>query len=98
MAINSMESREGRTLLYANIEMKVIELSGEKEIANGMQGELCVRGPNVAKGYWQNPKATEASFTKDGWLKTGDLATIDDSGAMNVLARVQVGPIFPSTQ
>ena len=53
-------------------------------------GELCIRGPNVAQGYWQDSEATEKSFTKDGWLRTGDATKINKSGYLSVLARVQV--------
>ena len=80
-------------MLFANIEAKVVDFNGEDEVHIGNEGELCIRGPNVAKGYWQNPDATEKSFGKDGWLRTGDAATIDESGNLSVLARVQVSAI-----
>ncbi|KAL5021413.1 hypothetical protein ScPMuIL_000568 [Solemya velum] len=44
----------------------------------GEQGELMVRGPSVFKEYWQNPAATTAAFTEDGWFKTGDIAVYED--------------------
>ena len=48
------------------------------EIRLGEGGELLARGKNVMQGYWKNPEATRASFTDDGWLRTGDLAEIKD--------------------
>jgi len=47
------------------------------------------RGPNVMKGYWKNPEATREVMTKDGWFKTGDLATIDEEGFLYLRGRGQ---------
>ena len=46
----------------------------------GEIGELCVKGPQVMQGYWQRPEETAATFTSDGWLKTGDIARMDETG------------------
>jgi acyl-CoA synthetase (AMP-forming)/AMP-acid ligase II len=51
-------------------------------------GELLIRGPNVVNGYWNNPDATAAAFV-DGWLHSGDVATIDDDGFVAVVDRVK---------
>ncbi len=53
----------------------------------GQPGELCVKGPQVMKGYWQRPEETRKSFTDDGWLKTGDVAVIQDDGYMRIVDR-----------
>ena len=50
-------------------------------------GELCVRGPQVMKGYWNQPAETAAAFTPDGFLKTGDVATIDEAGFVRIVDR-----------
>jgi long-chain acyl-CoA synthetase len=50
-------------------------------------GELEVRGPSVFEGYWQKPEATAASFTSDGWFKTGDIARIDEDGFLFITDR-----------
>ena len=89
--MESLDIEDGRTLLFANIEAKVLDLDGEEEVQVGSEGELCIRGPNVAKGYWEKPDATEKSFLKDGWLRTGDVATLNASGDLSILARVHVG-------
>ncbi len=47
-------------------------------------GELCVKGPQVMKGYWQRPDETRATFTSDGWLRTGDIARQDDAGRIYI--------------
>ncbi len=52
-----------------------------------VDGELEVRGPSVFKGYWQNPAATAACFTEDGWFQTGDIARIDDDGFLFITDR-----------
>ena len=92
--MKSMENEDGKTALFPNIETKVVDFDRDEEVQSGAAGELCMRGPNAAKGYWQNMEATEKSFAKDGWLRTGDAATIDGSGSLSVLARVQVRQPF----
>ncbi len=50
-------------------------------------GELCIRGPQVMKGYWQRPEATAETVTEDGWLKTGDIAKMDEKGYFYIVDR-----------
>jgi fatty-acyl-CoA synthase len=52
-----------------------------------VEGEIWVRGPNVMRGYWNDPVATAAALTPDGWFKTGDLARVDDSGYYWIMGR-----------
>jgi fatty-acyl-CoA synthase len=54
----------------------------------GEPGEVLVQGPNVTPGYWQNPAATDAAFV-DGWLRTGDLAVVDDEGYLRIVDRLK---------
>jgi long-chain acyl-CoA synthetase len=53
----------------------------------GESGELCVRGPQVMKGYWRNADATAASMTTDGYFRTGDVATMDARGYFRIVDR-----------
>ncbi len=53
----------------------------------GEPGELCVRGPQVMKGYWQRPEATEQVMYPDGFLRTGDIATMDERGFFRIVDR-----------
>jgi long-chain acyl-CoA synthetase len=53
----------------------------------GQMGEICVRGPQVMKGYWQRPDETEKVFTKDGWLRTGDMGIMDERGYFRITDR-----------
>lgn len=58
-----------------------------KELSLGMEGELCVRGPQVMRGYWRNEAETRAVFWPEEWLRTGDIAKIDDEGYIYLLDR-----------
>jgi long-chain acyl-CoA synthetase len=58
-----------------------------KEVPLGEAGELAVKGPQVMRGYWRQPKETEKVFTKDGWLLTGDIASINEKGYIKLLER-----------
>ncbi|MHB1375750.1 MAG: AMP-binding protein, partial [Thauera sp.] len=53
----------------------------------GQRGELCVRGPQVTPGYWQRPEETARIFTPDGFLRTGDIAVIDEMGFIRLVDR-----------
>ncbi len=60
-------------------EIKIMNSEGTQEMPRGEVGELWVKGPQVIKGYWNNPVATAQTFI-DGWVRTGDVARIDDEG------------------
>ena len=70
----------------SNTVCKVIDESGN-DLPVGEAGELCVKGPQVMKGYWQRPEATAETITEDGWLKTGDMAMIQENGYMKIVDR-----------
>lgn len=59
----------------------------ETSLAIGEEGELCVKGPQVMRGYWNNEIETRHVFTHDGWLKTGDVARIDANGFLYIVDR-----------
>ncbi|MFC3609279.1 long-chain fatty acid--CoA ligase [Stutzerimonas tarimensis] len=65
---------------------KVIDDEGN-ELPPGSTGELCVRGPQVMKGYWQRPEATAEVLDAEGWLKTGDIAVIEADGYLRIVDR-----------
>lgn len=65
---------------------KVIDDEGH-EMPFGERGELCIKGPQVMKGYWQRPEATAETLDAEGWLKTGDIAVIDPDGFTRIVDR-----------
>ena len=58
-----------------------------RDLPIGEAGELCVRGPQVMKGYWNKPEETAKIMTPDGFLRTGDIATIDVNGFVRIVDR-----------
>jgi long-chain acyl-CoA synthetase len=68
-------------------DMKIVDETG-KELPPGGVGELWVKGPSIVRGYWQNPDATSATFV-DGWLRTGDIARLDEEGFCFILDRAK---------
>jgi long-chain acyl-CoA synthetase len=67
------------------VEMKVVDEDGN-EVPRGEVGEIVIRGHNVMKGYWNRPDAT-AEVLQDGWLRTGDMATVDEDGYFFIVDR-----------
>lgn len=67
---------------------KLIDDEGN-DIAGGKAGELCIKGPQVMQGYWNLPEETANVFTKDGWLKTGDVAKMDGNGFFYIVDRIK---------
>ena len=68
-------------------DVKVVDDDGAR-LPTGAVGELWIKGPNVVKGYWHKPAATDESFT-DGWLHSGDLARLDDEGFVYIVDRAK---------
>ncbi len=70
------------------VEVRLVDDEGEEALA-GDPGEIWVRGPNVFSGYWQDPAATAAALTADGWLRTGDMAVLGDDGQLSIVDRAK---------
>lgn len=67
-------------------DIKIVD-EEENELGFNQEGELCVKGPQVMQGYWNQKEETAKTFTKDGWLKTGDFASVDEEGFVRILDR-----------
>ncbi|HYB40832.1 MAG TPA: AMP-binding protein [Candidatus Methylomirabilis sp.] len=77
----------GQTL--PGMESKLVDVDTGAELAAGERGEICVRGPNVMKGYWNDPEATARTIDAAGWLHTGDVGYADADGYFFVVDRVK---------
>jgi acyl-CoA synthetase (AMP-forming)/AMP-acid ligase II len=73
----------------ASTEFRIVDPVTGQDAAEGAEGELWVRGPQVMEGYHDRPEATAATLTEDGWLKTGDLAQVDAQGQVFIRDRLK---------
>ncbi|MBS3803323.1 MAG: AMP-binding protein [Oleiphilaceae bacterium] len=73
-------------LPVCNTEIQTLD-DDNKQTPLGEPGELCVKGPQVMVGYWQRPEETKKSFTEDGYLRTGDIAVIQEDGYVRIVDR-----------
>lgn len=77
----------GRAL--PEMEVKIVDPVTRQQVGVNEPGELCVRGDNVMKGYYNNEAATRAAIDDDGWLSTGDQATMDADGYVRITGRIK---------
>ena len=71
-----------------HIEIKIVDAEG-KAVPRGETGEFCTRGYSVMKGYWNDEEKTREAIDEAGWMHTGDLATMDDEGYVNIVGRLK---------
>lgn len=71
------------------IEVKIVDPETGETVGLNEQGEICCRGYNVMKGYYKMPEMTEIAIDKDGWLHSGDLATVDEDGYYKITGRIK---------
>ncbi|MBN2813801.1 MAG: AMP-binding protein [Bacteroidales bacterium] len=74
---------------YPGVEVKIFDPETGKESPPEVQGEICCRGYNVMKGYYNNPEATARAIDKDGWLHSGDLAVKTKDGYFRITGRIK---------
>ena len=70
------------------VEVKILDQDG-KEVPQGSEAEICIRGENVTKGYLNNPEANKTSFTKEGFFRTGDQGKQDKDGYVFITGRIK---------
>jgi fatty-acyl-CoA synthase len=75
-------------LIHPHVEVKIIDGDGAT-VGVGERGELCTRGYSVMRGYWNDDERTAETIDAEGWMHTGDLATIDAQGYCNIVGRVK---------
>ena len=72
-----------------NTECRIVDVATGEDAAAGESGELCIRGPQVMKGYLSDPEATARTIDPEGWLHTGDIARVDEQGSVRIVDRVK---------
>jgi fatty-acyl-CoA synthase len=86
-SIEKRVSTVGRT--QPHLESKIVDPGNGQIVPRGEIGELCTRGYSVMLKYWNNEKATAEAIDEAGWMHTGDLATMDDEGYIQIVGRIK---------
>ena len=73
---------------HPHVEIKIVDQEG-RIVPRGQSGELCTRGYCVMLGYWDDQERTDQAIDKNGWMHTGDLATMDDDEYLNIVGRIK---------
>lgn len=74
--------------VHPHVEVKIVNPENGAVVPRGASGELCTRGYSVMLGYWNDEAATRAAIDPSGWMHTGDLATMDAEGCVNIVGRI----------
>ncbi len=75
--------------VHPHLEVKIVSPETGETVAPGQSGELCTRGYSVMHGYWGDEAKTREAIDGDGWMHTGDLATMDAEGYVNIVGRIK---------
>ena len=75
--------------IHPHVEIKIVDPASGAIVSRGTPGELCTRGYSVMLGYWSNEEATRDSIDAARWMHTGDLATMDEEGYVNIVGRIK---------
>jgi fatty-acyl-CoA synthase len=90
LAEDSLEKRVSTVgRVHPHTEIKVIDPEGNRVVPRGEPGELLTRGYSVMLGYWGEPERTDEAIDGAGWMHTGDLATMDGDGYLNIVGRIK---------
>ncbi|KAG1239916.1 hypothetical protein G6F68_018172 [Rhizopus microsporus] len=88
MELSGYTSDGSSGILVPNLLAKLVDENG-REVPQGERGELWVKGPNIMKGYINNPKATAECIDKDGYFHTGDIAYVDKEERFYIVDRIK---------
>jgi acyl-CoA synthetase (AMP-forming)/AMP-acid ligase II len=80
--------KPGTVGIPQGVHLKILDYIGE-EMDQGKEGEVCIKGENVTRGYLNNPSANASSFTRDGWFRTGDQGKLDEDGYLTITGRLK---------
>ncbi|MCD6571402.1 MAG: long-chain fatty acid--CoA ligase [Deltaproteobacteria bacterium] len=72
-----------------NTDLKIVDITENKELPPGESGEIYIKGPQVTKGYYKKPEETKLAIDEDGWLHTGDIGFLDEDGYLSVVDRTK---------
>ncbi len=75
--------------VHPHVEVKIIHPETGETVERGESGEFCTRGYSVMKGYWNDPEKTDLAIDAEGWMHTGDIATMDGEGYVNIVGRIK---------
>jgi len=75
--------------VHPHVQIKIVDSQTGQVVPVGERGELCTRGYSVMLGYWDNDEATRVAIDPARWMHTGDLATMDDEGYLNIVGRIK---------
>jgi fatty-acyl-CoA synthase len=75
--------------VHPHVEIKILDPASGRVVSRGETGELCTRGYSVMLGYWDDPERTAEVIDQGRWMHTGDLATMDDEGYVNIVGRIK---------
>ena len=75
--------------IHPHVSVKITDPESGRTLERGESGELCTSGYSVMLGYWNDPDRTAEAIDADGWMHTGDLATMDDAGYVNIVGRIK---------
>jgi fatty-acyl-CoA synthase len=75
--------------VHPHVEVQIVDPADGATVERGATGELCTRGYSVMAGYWNDRERTAEAIDGDGWMHTGDLATMDDDGYVNIVGRIK---------
>jgi len=86
--IGGLKKAKSVGIPFPGVDVKIVDIDSGKKLNAGKRGEILIKGPNIALGYWKHPEETEEVF-RAGWLHTGDIGCLDEDGYLYVIDRIK---------